>query len=261
MIIFECFGISDVGCARATNEDSFLIYHLDRRSSKNNILVVIADGVGGHVAGRLASEKCVSKIKDEISKKITTQKPLLLKNAIQSAHEHLRNLIRDNPRLEGMGTTCTAVWIEKDEAYVGHVGDTRAYLVRNGNPVQITEDHTLVQRFVKKGIITEEEAESHPDRNLLTQALGVCNFLQIDIFHVPLQEKDVLLLCSDGLHDLVDNSEMASIVSMYSAEDATKRLVDLAKKRGGYDNITAIVIKSEISPQTSECDLSATREH
>jgi protein phosphatase len=246
MLSFQAFGKTDIGCIRNHNEDAFLIRSFDYEDPAclPSLLAVVADGVGGRVGGQQASETSVIAIREFFETHNHDRPDQLLIHAIEETHRLLKEKSSHDPALKGMGTTCTALWAVGMEAYVGHVGDSRAYLFRNGGSVQITEDHTLVHRLLKEGKITDQEAAGHPDKNIILQAVGASDVIDVDVFHVILEPDDILLLCSDGLHGLVREHEMAELLQKTSLSEAPDRLISLAKERGGNDNITTVVIKT-----------------
>ena len=165
--------------------------------------------------------------------------------ALQAAHEQIRQYSNAHPQLRGMGTTCTAVAIVQDELYFVHVGDTRLYLIRDGQITRVTRDHSYVGRLVEAGMISAEEAEHHPQRNILTAALGTNPELIMDAPEQPepLRSADVLVICTDGLWGLVRDTEILDAVENNSAEKAGRELITLAKERGGPDNITVEILR------------------
>lgn len=245
MLSFQAFGQSDRGHVRQVNEDAFLIERLqnDADAGGSSLLAMVADGVGGHAQGDLASRESVRIIRDIIAGGSFADGPQVLKKAVEEAHRHLVKLATDRQELAGMGTTCTVVWIGHSQAYVAQVGDSRAYLIRDRLAVQITEDQTLVQRLMKEGRITREEAAHHPQRNLILQALGLAQSLEVELFHLPLKPHDRILLCTDGLHSLVNDSELAGATTEHKPPEAVENLISLAKARGGFDNITAVIVQ------------------
>lgn len=256
MLTFHIFGQSDRGCVRQVNEDAFLIERLpvDADTGGQRILAIVADGVGGHARGEIASRESVRIIRDEVAGGSFARGPWVLKSALERAHRHLLALAADQEELAGMGTTCTAVWIEDDQAYVAQVGDSRAYIIRDRAAVQITEDQTLVQKLMNEGLITSQEAARHPQKNLILQALGVSNNLEVELFHLPLKQHDAILLCSDGLHSLVNDSELARLATDHNPPDALENLIHLARKRGGFDNITAVIVKEDAAERDHQSE-------
>ena len=224
---------TDVGRVRAGNEDSYFV---------DSPLFVIADGMGGHAAGDVASATAVEVIQSK-REEISPADPQTLSNVIREANRAIWSRSSDDTNLRGMGTTCTMILIADTEAQVAHVGDSRAYLFHNGELRQITDDHTLVGRLVREGKLRPEEAARHPQRSMVTRALGVDEDVEVDVFSLSLQEGDRLLICSDGLSGMVSEDEMTEILSNESdPQRAADVLVDKANEAGGEDNITVIVI-------------------
>jgi serine/threonine protein phosphatase PrpC len=238
---------SDIGCMRHNNEDSFGYWEPDDDPQflRKGRLAVVADGMGGYEGGqeasRLAVETVIAVYRDYAGD--SPQEALI--EAIQTAHEQIRHYSVAHPELRGMGTTCTAAAIVQDSLYYVHVGDTRLYLIRGGHITKVTRDHSYVGRLVETGIISPEEAERHPQRNILTAALGTNPELTMDSPRQPepLHPDDVLLICSDGLWGQVSDHEILEAVENGSAEKAARELIDLARQRGGPDNITVEILK------------------
>jgi serine/threonine protein phosphatase PrpC len=246
---------SDIGCVRANNEDSFGYWEPedDQQFLRKGRLAVVADGMGGYEGGqeasRLAVETLVAVYRDFGGD--NPQDALI--EALQTAHERIRQYSFAHPELRGMGTTCTAAAIVRgthgsanyDELYYVHVGDTRLYLIRDRQITRVTRDHSYVGRLVEAGMISQEEAEHHPQRNILTAALGTNPDLIMDSpgHPEPLRPEDVLLICSDGLWGLVRDAEILDAVENKSAEQAGRELIELARERGGPDNITVEILR------------------
>jgi protein phosphatase len=246
---------SDIGCVRTNNEDSFGYWEPedDQQFLRKGRLAVVADGMGGYEGGqeasRLAVETLVAVYRDFGGD--NPQDALI--EALQTAHERIRQYSFAHPELRGMGTTCTAAAIVRgthgsanyDALYYVHVGDTRLYLVRDGQITRVTRDHSYVGRLVEAGMISQEEAERHPQRNILTAALGTNPDLIMDSpgHPEPLRPEDVLLICSDGLWGLVRDAEILDVVENKSAEQAGRELIELARERGGPDNITVEILR------------------
>jgi serine/threonine protein phosphatase PrpC len=250
---------SDLGCQRTNNEDSFGYWEPedDRQFQRKGRLAVVADGMGGYEGGqeasRLAVETLVAMYRDFGGD--DPQQALI--EALQLAHQQVRQYSFTHPELRGMGTTCTAAAIvrgaekgaeggaEYDALYYVHVGDTRLYLIRDGQIRRVTRDHSYVGRLVESGIISPEEAENHPQRNILTAALGTNPDLIMDSpgHPEPLRTEDVLLICSDGLWGQVRDPEILEAVDNKKAEQAGRELIELARERGGPDNITVEILR------------------
>lgn len=246
-LIVRAQGITDRGRVRNSNQDAFLI---DNQEG----LYVVADGMGGHAGGEIASGLCISSIKeyfknqavsDEREGALVRPKMSLLNTltgAINFSSTRIYEKALEQPLLKGMGTTATAVKIEDSFLYIGHVGDSRLYLIRCGYIYQLTNDHSLVSEQVRAGIITKEEAEKHHLKNVITRSVGFQEEEDVDTSVLPLIEGDVLLLCSDGLHGKLSDSEIAKIC-LEDVSTAATRLVAESNIRGGEDNITAIVLE------------------
>jgi PPM family protein phosphatase len=238
---------SDIGCLRQNNEDSFGYWEPedDQQFLRKGRLAVVADGMGGYEGGQEASRLAVETLV-EVYRDFGGDDPqAALVEALQAAHEQIREYSFAHPGLRGMGTTCTAAAIVQDLLYYVHVGDTRLYLIRDGQITRVTRDHSYVGRLVESGMISAEEAENHPQRNILTAALGTNPDLIMDSpgQPEPLRPEDVLLICSDGLWGQVRDSEILDAVENKSAEQTGRKLIELARERGGPDNITVEVLR------------------
>jgi len=231
--------ISDVGRKRQKNEDSYLI-------NDELQLFIVADGMGGHAGGEYASRIAITTIEERF--KTATEDSLgkpetLIAGAIQEAGNHIVNKAEEDRALRGMGTTVVALHIAEKKAYLGHVGDSRAYLFRDGVLEQLTEDHSLVNEQVKSGLISEEEAKTHQFKNIITRSLGVTPEVEVDTITKKLKAGDAVLLCSDGLSNLLEMAEMEKELRDRETVLAAKFMVDLANKRGGDDNITLVLVE------------------
>ncbi|HID47637.1 MAG TPA: serine/threonine-protein phosphatase [Methanothermococcus okinawensis] len=233
------YGISHRG-GRAHNEDCILVKRI-----KDIYLLAVADGIGGHRAGEVASKIAVDTLEEYISERyredLSTEEIVeLLKEAYRLAHKRIReNAIGDR---EGMGTTLTTAVVKGDKCIVLNCGDSRGYLIRGGDIIHRTKDHSFVQALVDMGKISEEEAMFHPMRNIITSALGL-DEIHIDSYLWDLKEGDVILLSSDGLHDYVEKEEILNIVSRYKdPKEIVEKLLDVALKKTG-DNVSIIVYR------------------
>ena len=246
---------SDIGCVRQNNEDSFAYWEPedDGQFLCKGRLAMVADGMGGYEGGQEASRLAVETLV-AVYRDFSGDNPQdALVEALQAAHEQIRQYSFEHPELQGMGTTCTAAAIVRveqgdarhDALYYVHVGDTRLYLIRDGQITRVTRDHSYVGRLVETGLLSPEEAEHHPQRNILTAALGTNPDLVMDLpeHPEPLRPEDVLLICSDGLWGQVRDSEILDAVENKSAEQAGRELIELARERGGPDNITVQILR------------------
>lgn len=239
--------LSDTGCHRSQNQDSVRIV----RAGARGLLLVVADGMGGHKAGEVASQTAVEVIEREYRGARGTPGEAL-DRAFHRAHREILRLAAGDPSLKGMGTTCTALALAGRQAWAAHVGDSRLYLVRNGAIYQLSEDHTQCMELVRRGAMTLTEAHQHEDRNILVRAMGTRPALEPMIWREPMAVRagDAFVLCSDGLHDLVDGAEIREVVAGAAPDDACRRLVQMAVDRGGYDNITVAIARVP-APETA----------
>lgn len=229
---YQWASATHTGLVRANNEDS--LYPETSGTSDDEALVVVADGMGGHVAGEVASRIAVETAIDIVG-------PAGMK--VMGANHAVLLEVARNQDLAGMGTTMTLVELGEDGvARFAHVGDSRAYLLRDGTLRQLTIDHTVAAEYVAAGKLTPEEAHTHPQRNMITRALGLTQNLLIDEFEEPLAAGDRLLLCSDGVNSMLRDPEIAEQLAAESAEEAVWGLIEAANRAGGHDNITAVVI-------------------
>ncbi len=231
---------------RSENQDFFGRFPEDVVDvSEKDALFIIADGMGGHNAGREASELAVNTLSeayfsrpesDPISDRIHV--------AFDSANEYIYNYSINNPQNAGMGTTCTALVLKKDKAFIGHIGDSRVYKITRGKIEQLTKDHSKVAEMVRRGLLTKEEAKIHPERSHLYRALGTKAEIEIDMLeNIGLEGDITFLMCTDGLFNHVDDEEMKKAVLTHPPDDACRKLIALANERGGQDNITVQVIR------------------
>jgi PPM family protein phosphatase len=243
----EVGNLSDVGCVREHNEDSFCYAEppSDEDFARKGRLAVIADGMGGHRGGEVASGLAVETIRSTYFASEASGPEEALIEALNAAHHAIRHAASESVELDGMGTTCIATVIRGSELFYVHVGDSRLYLLRDSSISQLTQDHTVVNRLLQQGDITPEQAARHPARGTLTDALGSRDNLGAEApdAPIPLQAGDMLLLCTDGLHDLVHDHDLADAAYSDSPAGACRKLVELAKSRGGPDNITVQILK------------------
>jgi serine/threonine protein phosphatase PrpC len=242
----EVASLSDVGCQRDNNEDSYLYWEPrdHQELQRKGRLSVIADGMGGHEGGQEASRLAVETVREVYDQDFHDDPQSALLQSFAAAHTRILNYAEHHPGFEGMGTTCTAFVIRDQQLYFAHVGDSRLYLVRGAKILRLTRDHSYVGRLVESGLVRAEDAERHPQRHILTAALGAGRELAIDSPEQPmaLQDGDDLLLCTDGLWSVVAENELLTAVSKNSPAECCAVLVSLARKRGGPDNITLQVL-------------------
>jgi serine/threonine protein phosphatase PrpC len=241
----ELANLTDIGNHRAENEDYYCYAEPDDdiEFERKGRLAVVADGMGGHQGGSVASTIAVETIRDEYLRH-PGDRLEALRAAFENAHAAIREHARQHPELLGMGTTCTAVTLLDGQLCYGHVGDSRLYLIRGYSISLLSQDHSQVARMVREGLLTLEEASVHPQRNVLTAALGAeSSSGDFSDAPMPLESGDILLICTDGLHGLVTDQEMLAIAGTQTPVEACKELVRMAKDRGGFDNITLQILK------------------
>lgn len=236
---------TDVGLRRTQNEDqhgSWIPSSSDELERRGTLLVV-ADGMGGSQAGEVASRLAVETVLRSYRAASGEDPAADLRRAVEEANRTIHDLGRTSFDLGGMGTTCTALVVRGTEAFVAHVGDSRAYLVNRGSISQLTQDHSLVAQLVREHELTAEQARVDPRRNVVTRMVGVGETVQVDAFRVstPLQAGDTLIVCSDGLHGQVTDEEIAAFATEADLGEACQRLISTANQRGGPDNITVVV--------------------
>ncbi len=250
-LTIEARGLTDVGQRRDHNEDAFLI-------DEDLGLFVVADGMGGHAGGGTASRLAVETIQAAVRhakeaepeafapSAAAEESPLpdVLREAVEEACAVIYRTAQGEPELAGMGTTVTAALLDGRTGFVAHVGDSRCYLVRDGRIYQVSEDHSLVNEQLKAGAITEDEAKHSRFKNIITRSVGFEQQVQVDLMGVELEAGDHLVICCDGLSNLVEDPEILEIVRSSELDLAPGRLVALANDRGGDDNITVIVVRA-----------------
>src|SRR5881296_3964098 len=259
----EVFAKTDLGRTRDHNEDRFLVADLSRREAslqpavrvheigERGSLFVVADGMGGAAAGELASQMATDTIHQQMVRAWGTDRELTaqrfayrLKEAVEVANTQIHAYAATHPEVRGMGTTTTAVGVLADHFFLSQVGDSRAYLIRNGAAVQLTKDQSLMQRLVEAGELTEEEAARSERRNIILQALGPDAKVKVDLTHQEIRRGDALVLCSDGLSGQVKKEEIAAVATRErDLQAACDRLIALANERGGPDNITVVLAR------------------
>jgi len=243
----ELGSLSDVGCQRENNEDRYSYWEPDDDQTfpLKGRLAIVADGMGGYEGGQEASRIAAEAIQEVYTHTVAGDPRSWLLAGFQAAHSRIQEFGAKYPDLHGMGTTCTAIALLDHRLYFAHVGDSRLYLIRDASISRLTHDHSYVTRLVENGIIRAEEAESHPQRHILTAALGAGSSITPDAPEQPfaLQSGDVLVLCTDGLWGLLSDREIQEIVSGKTVDEICHALVATAKKRGGPDNITVQVLK------------------
>lgn len=241
--MLKTFSITDIGKRRKVNQD--YVYTSEKPIGNLPNVFIVADGMGGHNAGDYASKKAVDTIVKEVNASFEKNPMRILGNAIKKANDLIRIKACSDENFEGMGTTVVAATCFGNHLEVANVGDSRLYVV-NRTIRQITRDHSLVEEMVRMGGLGREEARNHPDKNIITRAVGVNDTVEVDFFTVELEEGDIILMCSDGLTNMLEDEEIRMIVS--GARDLVEKaqaLVQAANDNGGRDNISVILIEPQ----------------
>ncbi|MBQ8111315.1 MAG: Stp1/IreP family PP2C-type Ser/Thr phosphatase [Clostridia bacterium] len=230
----KVYAITDIGRMRSINEDSYYIPEAGER------FCAVADGMGGHNAGEVASALAVQ-VFSQCMRDVEHISAQSLHAAVELANDAVYRAAQENEGMKGMGTTFSALAAQGDTVYLAHVGDSRVYLVRRGAILQVTTDHTVVEEMVQRGMITPREARVHPKRNLITRALGTDERVRIDMLQLSVRPGDAFFLCSDGMTNYVDEKEiLRTALAEGDWQEKLKHLVALALENGGGDNITAL---------------------
>ena len=240
--MLKTFSITDIGQKRKINQD----YVFSSEKAVGNLpnLFIVADGMGGHKAGEYASKCTVETICDEVKRSFEKNPTIILRKAIEKANENIRMQAQGDANLEGMGTTVVAATLMGKYLQIANVGDSRLYVI-NDTIKQITRDHSLVEEMVRMGGIDRESARNHPDKNIITRAVGVSEDVEVDFFTVELTPKDTILLCSDGLTNMLTDEEILMIMSgQRDIVEQAGKLVDAANEKGGKDNISVVLVWS-----------------
>lgn len=250
-VSFDCYAVSDRGCCRSLNEDTYIC-------NPEKGLFLVADGMGGENCGEVASRLTADYFENFITPfiidedaTIPFEQPLdadpfftAMLHAIEQTNQSVLQFVEDNPSHRGMGSTLTAAVVHGESLYVAHVGDSRFYCFQNGQPVQITQDHTRVQELVKKNLLSAEEARNHRQRHILTQCVGRKKKFKPDIICIETDPETLYMICSDGLFDMLSDDEIGeTVMQSEDLEFTGKQLVTLANDRGGKDNITAVLFR------------------
>lgn len=236
---------SDVGRVRSENQDDYGRFPELRSERDGDQLFIVADGMGGHEDGGRASRTAVEAARDAYFENPDRSIEDRLRDALETANTRVHEQANAGNMAKRMGTTCTAIAIVEDEAFLAHVGDSRAYRINKQGIAQLSHDHTLVDALLREGVLTEAEAERHPQRHALVRAIGIEAEVEVDVEHLdPPTPGEAFLLCSDGLARVTD-IEIRDIVRSGTPQEAAETLVDLANERGGHDNVTVLVIRVE----------------
>lgn len=230
---------TDVGKVRANNQDAPIV-------SEKLRLYGVTDGMGGHKGGEVASTSA----RDDLLRELEGKTPSVaaLSGAIEEVNRQIYHQQEHDDALTGMGTTLSVLWMSDNFVYIGHVGDSRVYLLRDGEFKQMTLDHSLVEQLVREGVLTEEEAQNHPMRNIITRAIGTDESVEVDVVVEERRKGDLWLACSDGLHGLVDDRQMRDALRQYAPEKAADVLLKAALDAGGRDNVTLVIVHDGEEP-------------
>ncbi|HET6350097.1 MAG TPA: Stp1/IreP family PP2C-type Ser/Thr phosphatase [Candidatus Krumholzibacteria bacterium] len=245
MLSIEYASLSDRGRVRTNNEDACgqFVPETNAEIEERGVVFVVADGMGGHRGGEIASRIAVRTILAFYTADNSPDRSLALARAFHEANQTIIQEAVSDSTLFGMGTTCTAIALHLGRAYFAHVGDSRCYLLRRGSIRQITSDHSIVGEMVRSGILSDEDARSHPKRNVITRSLGAQPEVEAETpENVALEVGDTFLLCSDGLTTYLSNDDLATVLSRNAPQEACKKLIFMANEQGGRDNITAQII-------------------
>ena len=246
----KSYSITDVGQKRTVNQDFVFTSETPVGNLPN--LFVVADGMGGHKAGDFASSYAVEVLLSTIREDENSNPVKIIRAAIENANTQLLREASDNETMSGMGTTMVLVTIVGHYAYVANVGDSRLYLVDENKISQITKDHSLVEEMVRMGEISRDDARNHPDKNIITRALGAGRAVDVDFFDIRLTPGDILLLCSDGLSNMVPDEDIRQVIrTSETLEETGRRLVSMANDNGGRDNIAVVLVE----PETKEVEV------
>ncbi len=231
---------SDIGMVRKENQDSFWIHQFDDHTT----IAVVCDGMGGARGGQQASTMTVEAVRKIFLALLQSECiESVFQQAIELSNQYVYRKAYDDPALSGMGTTIVIALVQNDVAYFANVGDSRGYHIKNGSINQVTKDHSAVQELVDSGHITERQAKLHPNKNIITRAIGIEEEVAFDFYQVEVEPGDVLVLCSDGLSNHVDENEIQFEIAGGEFDFLPKRLIELANSRGGDDNITVAAIR------------------
>ena len=240
----QYWGLTDPGCVRTQNQDSYQIEQLDRSS----LLCVVCDGMGGAKSGNVASALAVDVFIQEIRRSWKAglelwQTDQILRSAVKLANFTVFDQAQQFEEFNGMGTTLVAALLQGKQATVINVGDSRAYGINGEGIRRITRDHSLVQMMLERGELTPEQARTYPGKNLITRAIGTEPMVESDLYHVPMERGDSLLLCSDGLSNMMDDQEILfEVVHGVNKKFCCRRLLEIAKNRGAPDNVTSVLV-------------------
>ena len=242
--MLKSYSVTDIGRKRQLNQD--YVFSCSKPIGNMPNLFIVADGMGGHKAGDYASKCTVETIEKEIKLSFEKNPTIIIKKAIQKANKEIRKRAAEDPNLQGMGTTVVVATVIGKYLQVANVGDSRLYVVNDSEIKQITRDHSLVEEMIRLGGITREDARLHPDKNIITRAIGVRDEVEIDFFTVELRPSDCILMCSDGLTNMLPDKDILEILKEHNdpkqLQEAAQALIDAANNNGGKDNIAVVLV-------------------
>lgn len=239
--MLKTFSITDVGRKRQMNQDSVFSSEVAIGNLPN--LFIVADGMGGHKAGDYASKCTVDTMKEVVARSLERDPAIILREAIEEANRRIHEKAGEDAEYEGMGTTVVAATILGNILQIANVGDSRLYII-NEEIIQVTKDHSLVEEMIRMGGLDRDAARTHPDKNIITRAVGVSEQVLVDFFTVELTKQDTILLCSDGLTNMLDDEEILMIVrGQRDVVEKAQQLVHMANERGGRDNISVVLLE------------------
>ena len=238
----KTFSMTDIGKRREMNQD----YVFTSETAVGNLpnLFLVADGMGGHAAGEYASRFTVEKLVEKIKESLQTEPVALMKEAVEQVNAMLLAEANADRTKAGMGTTIVAATVIGERLYAANVGDSRLYVINEESITQITRDHSLVEEMVRLGEMNKEDAKDHPDKNIITRAIGVMPEVAPDFFEISLKDQDMILMCSDGLTNMIDDIDIKKIVlGQRDIVEKAEKLVETANQNGGRDNITVVLVE------------------
>jgi serine/threonine protein phosphatase PrpC len=254
---------TDPGCLRETNEDCVRYTRPADAAAlaRKGVLALVADGMGGHSGGEVAS-RIATDVINGVYYETDDEATEALRNAFSEANQQIYKASLADKALAGMGTTCIALVLQNGLAHCAYVGDSRLYLIRGGELYLMTEDHSVVMEMVHMGLITLEEARHHEDKNVIIRALGSQPEIEVSMWQAPfpVREGDRFLLCSDGLHDLVEDDDIKRVILAGDLDSSSDNLIKLAKERGGYDNVTVGILRIDKAGNSETTAVRETRE-
>lgn len=234
--------LTDIGLTRSDNQDAYKVTEVGR-----NLLAIVCDGMGGAKAGNVASRLTADEVAELTKEELSQTEDIkdarsIIRRAMRTVNRKLYRMAKNDPNLSGMGTTIVCAFVTDEGVLVMNIGDSRAYLVSDGAIEQVTRDHSMVEEMIRNGQITREESRSHPGKHIITMAIGPDDDILPDAYEFTLKKEDRLLLCTDGLHNMLTDEEILDIISGASnGDEACRRLIDAANAHGGRDNITAVL--------------------